>query len=207
MKKRTYVSPMRAAAVAETRASLINAAVRLLSEHSDFTGFSLEAVARKAKVTRLTVYNQFGSRRGLLEAVLDDLAEKGGLGSLPDVLNSSDPAERLDELIEIFCRFWASAPVVGKLNEAVAIDAEFGEAVVERNERRRTILSSLVQELSAGRNIRKQQRQDATDVIFGLTSYSVFKAISSHRSESAACKLLKRTCASALESLLLKPCS
>jgi len=37
-------------------------------------------------VTRLTVYNQFGSRRGLLEAVFDNIARQGGLHEIADAM-------------------------------------------------------------------------------------------------------------------------
>ncbi|WP_404558819.1 TetR/AcrR family transcriptional regulator [Bradyrhizobium niftali] len=52
---------------------------------------SLDAVAKAANVTRLTVYNQFGSRRGLLEAVFDDIARRGRLGRLDDAVDDPDP--------------------------------------------------------------------------------------------------------------------
>jgi AcrR family transcriptional regulator len=62
-------------------------------------------VATAAKVTRLTVYNQFGSRRGLLEAVFDDIARQGRLDRISDAMVKPDPKKRLDQLMEIFCDF------------------------------------------------------------------------------------------------------
>jgi AcrR family transcriptional regulator len=56
--------------------------------------FSLDAIAKAADVTRLTVYNQFGSRRGLLEAVFDDIARRGRLHRLNDAMAESDPSCR-----------------------------------------------------------------------------------------------------------------
>ena len=74
---RPYVSPKRAAAAEKTKAQVIAAAQRLLEEGE--AQMSLEAVAKAAGVTRLTVYKQFGSRRGLLEAVFDDNARRFGI--------------------------------------------------------------------------------------------------------------------------------
>ena len=68
MSRRPYVSAARAEAAAEKRERVIRAAARFLREEDGITAFSLDAVAKAADVTRLTVYNQFGSRRGLLEA-------------------------------------------------------------------------------------------------------------------------------------------
>ena len=53
------------AAAAETRERVIEAASRTLREGESIARFSLDTVAKVAGVTRLTVYNQFGSRRGL----------------------------------------------------------------------------------------------------------------------------------------------
>src|SRR5438128_8280396 len=113
MKKRAYVSSVRSAAAAEKRDRVIDAAAKLLREDASIAGFSLDTVARAAGVTRLTVYNQFGSRRGLLEAVFDDIARKGGLSGIADAMAMADPPAALDRLIEIFCAFWSRDPAIG----------------------------------------------------------------------------------------------
>ena len=78
MSKRLYVSSVREAAAAEKRDRVVEAATRLLRVNVSVASFSLDSVAKAAGVTRLTVYNQFGSRRGLLEAVFDEIARQGG---------------------------------------------------------------------------------------------------------------------------------
>src|ERR1700694_2848655 len=82
MPRRLYVSSVRAAAANEKRNRVLRAAADLLRERSSTISFSLDAVAKAAGVTRLTVYNQFGSRRGLLEAVFDQRARRGGVGRI-----------------------------------------------------------------------------------------------------------------------------
>src|SRR3954449_1617354 len=117
MTKRNYVSSARASAAAETRERIIAAGARLLRKDSSIANFSLDVVAKAAGVTRLTVYNQFGSRRGLLEAVFDDIALKGGLLGIIDAMEMPDPGAALDRLVEIFCSFWDRDPAVGRLHE------------------------------------------------------------------------------------------
>ena len=51
-------------------------------------GLTVDAVARRADVARATVYYQFGSKTGLLEAVRDDLAEAGGMAELARVFTN-----------------------------------------------------------------------------------------------------------------------
>src|SRR3981189_1852315 len=113
MPTRPYMSSVRTAAAAEKRARVIEAAARSLREDASIATFSLDAVAKAAGVTRLTVYHQFGSRRGLLEAVFDDIAERGGLNRIPGALAISNPRAALDRLVEIFCAFWNRDPAVG----------------------------------------------------------------------------------------------
>src|SRR5712675_3336583 len=165
MSTRPYTSSVRAAAAAAKRDRVIDAAARSLREDASIAAFSLDAVAKAAGVTRLTVYHQFGSRRGLLEAVFDEIARQGGLTAIADAMAMSDPHAALDRLVEIFCAFWNRDPAVGRLHEAMATDPEFAQALIERNERRRKVVKVLVERI-AEKKVSSRARQDAVDMIF-----------------------------------------
>jgi AcrR family transcriptional regulator len=201
MPTRPYVSSVRAAAAADKRERVVDAANRLLREEANIAAFSLDAVAKAAGITRLTVYNQFGSRRGLLEAVFDKRAREGGLGAIPGAMAMSDPRAALDRVIEIFCDFWSSDAAIGRLHDATALDPEFAQAVAERNERRRELIRVLIRRMAASTEERGGQRKDAVDLIFGLTSYAMFKMLQGGRSKNAVCALLKTACAAACAGL------
>jgi AcrR family transcriptional regulator len=198
MSTRSYVSSVRAEAAAEKRDRVIQAAARFLREEESIAAFSLDAVAKAAGVTRLTVYNQFGSRRGLLEAVFDDIARRGRLMRLNDVMAAPDPWKGLDKLIEIFCDFWSSDPAVGRLHDAMATDPEFAQALLARNARRRQSLEELVARI-AGNVAPRSARRDAVDLIFALTSCAMFQMLASERSAKAVCRLLKGAARAAIE--------
>ncbi|SRR5579883_682838 len=195
MPPRSYASPARHAAAAQTKARLVAAATRLLRK-APRAGVSLEAVAKAAGVSRLTVYNQFGSRRGLFEAVFDERAKAGGLLRLAGAVNDPDPRAGLDRVIEIFCDFWSFDPSVGRLHRIA--DPEFAEAVAARNERRRKAIAALVQRMSpepAGENATR----DLVDLLFALTSYAMFNLLLVNgRSAAEAKTLIKGICAAAL---------
>jgi AcrR family transcriptional regulator len=201
MRRRVYVSSVRAAAAAAKRQRVIEAAAKSLREDASVASFSLDAVAKVAGVTRLTVYNQFGSRRALLEAVFDDIARRGGLAGIANAMAIPDPQVALDRLIEIFCAFWNDDPAVGRLHDAMATDPEFAPALIERNERRRKALSALV-ERTAGKISPRRARQDAVDMMFALTSYAMFAMLSRDRSTAEVCGLVKSACRSALGPLM-----
>jgi AcrR family transcriptional regulator len=154
-------------------------------------------VAKAAGVTRLTVYHQFGSRRGLLEAVFDEIAEQGGLAQIPEAMAMSDPRAALDRLVEIFCAFWSSDQAVGRLHEAMATDPEFAQALIERNERRRKTVAGLLGRL-VGKTASSRARQDGIDMIFALTSFPMFAMLSRDRAADDLCKLIRSACRGAL---------
>jgi len=169
------------------RAQVLAAAGRLLGEPGGLAGFSLEAVAKAAGVTRLTVYNQFGSRRGLLEAVLDARAEAGGLARIPQAMAQADPLSGLDQLVEIFCDFWSQDTAAARLQSVGAFDPEFGEAVAARNARRRTAIATLLRRITGA-----EPSADAVDMIFGLTSQAMHQALSEGRTPQALTDLVRR---------------
>ena len=188
---RKYESPQRDAAAAETRARLIEAAGRLLSERGGKSA-SLDAVAKAAGATRLTVYNQFGSRRGLLEAVFDERARGGGLTRIPELMANPDPRAVLHGLIEIFCGFWAFDPAIARLQEEAWLDPEFAQAIAERNERRRKTFRTVVERLTTGLEPSATDLDDATDLLFTLTSQPSFKSLSHHRDQAEVCALIQK---------------
>ena len=200
MKKRAYVSSVRSAAAAEKRDRVIEAAAKLLREDASIARFSLDTVAKAAGVTRLTVYNQFGSRRGLLEAVFDDIARQGGLHEIADAMAIPDPLKALDRVVEIFCGFWAGDAAIGRLHEAMATDPEFAEALLERNERRRKLVGMLVGRVAA-QTASRRAREDAVDMIFALTSYPMFAMLNRGRPTSEVCHLAQTACRAAVSPL------
>ena len=180
MKTRSYVSHARAAAVADTRDKVVRAAIAFLRT-KNIASFSLDAVAKSAGVSRLTVYNQFGSRRGLLEAVFDDMARAGSLSRIPNAMSMEDPGKALDALIDVFCDFWSDSEAVGRLHDAVGLDPEFGEAVAARNERRRGALTRIVDRMNLSGSA--SARRDAVDLIFTLTSYPTYRSLALTKSD------------------------
>ena len=181
-KRKPYRSEVREAAAVETRARIVDAARTLLGGGKGVPAFSLEAVAREAGVTRLTVYNAFESKGGLLEAVFDDMARQGGLFELPSLFAEPDTDKALTRLVSVFCRFWAShRKVLPKFSAVAKLDDEIAQSLRQRSERRRQLLTVLT-----GRIAPDQDQTDLVDVLFALTGFEMFDALSvGRRSDSA----------------------
>ncbi len=55
----------------------------------------------------MTVYNQFGSKAGLLEAIFDWVAERGNVRRLGDAASDPDPRAGLSRYIRACCALWS----------------------------------------------------------------------------------------------------
>jgi AcrR family transcriptional regulator len=73
----------------ERREQLLDAAKSIVDERG-FHAVSIEAVARRAGITRPVVYGHFGDLDGLLEALVERESERA-LGSLAEILPPVDP--------------------------------------------------------------------------------------------------------------------
>lgn len=190
MSPRPYRSSRRRLAAERTRARLLKAASATLAAREVI---SLDAVAKRAGVTRLTVYNQFGSRRALLEAVFNNMAERGGLHRIGEAMTNPDPQAALQQIVAIFCDFWSvHRGALWRLHAASATDPEFEESLRARNERRRHLLSVLVDRMMKGRRKRLEVVTELVDVLFALTSVAFFSEFrAGGHNTKAACRLIQ----------------
>jgi AcrR family transcriptional regulator len=178
MSPRPYRLGQRQAAIDETRARVIGAARELLV--CDKPGrFSIEAVAQRADVARATVYYQFRSKLGLLEALFDSVAAAGGMAGLADAFGRSEPLAALDEYIAVFGRFWGSdRRLHRRLHGLAAVDPDLGAALQARAEWRRRGAATLVSRLTDQQGSPPAELQpDVIDMLFTLTSFDTFDTL------------------------------
>ena len=155
-------------------------ATRKLLLGRNFSEFTMEAVARAAGVTRLTVYHQFESRAGLLEALYNFIAQRGSMQNLAEIFRrGSDPLQTLHEFIRVFAGFWNSdRTVIRRLHALGAIDAEIGKGLLERNERRRNGLRVILERYGrVYRMFKPVQEPIAIDTLHMLTSFETYDAL------------------------------
>lgn len=189
MSPRPYRLGQRQATVEQTRGRILSATRELLMENDGFTRFSIDLVARKADVARMTVYHQFGSKIGLLEALCDFLAANGNIEQLVSVFRLSDPFEGLERLVAIFGQFYETDRLVTRrLRALAALDAEFEQVIRARDERRRHALTVLMQRINLRRAFpRPETITETVTVLQALTSFESFDAMAGleHSMEAA----------------------
>jgi AcrR family transcriptional regulator len=192
MSPRPYRLGQRQAAIDETRARVLAAARELLVS-ADPARFSIDAVAQQADVARATVYYQFRSKAGLLEALFDHLAARGELVRMGELFAEKDPVVALDAFVALFGRFWTSNRRAHRRLRAAAIhDQELSAAIDSRNERRRRGLTELTRRLGAIATP-PLPAAELVNVLFVLLSFETFDALAGDgRSPSDVTPVLQR---------------
>jgi len=171
--RRVYRLGRRQAAVDETTSSILAAARGLVAERPA-SQISVGAVARRAGVSRITVYNRFGSRAALLEALAPPRAQAATA--------AADPREALRRHIQLACTTWAANPTLYRhLAQHGSDDREPDRALAES--------LAAADALRPGCSIK-----EAEDVIGALTSFAVFDRLhkDGRRPVTAVAEILAR---------------
>ena len=175
MPVRAYRLGRRQPSVERTRASILAAARGLLASATGGT-LSVGAVAREAGVSRLTVYNRFGSRAGLLDA----------LAPRPEPVPADpagDPTDLLRQRISRACSSWSADPA---LYRHLPIRDRHGELEWDR---------MLAERLADADRLRPGcSIKEARDVIGVLTAFETFDRLQQdgRRTAGAVADILMR---------------
>ena len=166
---RSYRLGKRQPAVAATAHSILTAAGELVREGGTL---SVAAVARKAGVARITVYNRFGSREALLQALAPRARQVEA--------RQHSGRDALRRHLELVCERWAADPGLYR-----------HLAEIESGEDARLLAEKLAADdaLRPGCSIR-----EAEDVIATLSSFAVFDRLhrDGRRSAPAVADVLMR---------------
>ena len=176
---RPYRLGQRQAATEQTRARILTTARDILVSPDGYAHFSMEAVARQAEVARMTVYHQFSSKIGLLEALCDTLAFSGGMEQLATAFRQPDPLDALNQFLLVFGRFWeADRLVMRRLRALAALDPDFEHVIRARDARRRQGLSVISQRLVEQQVLPPGTAHDEIiDMLFTLSSFETFDTL------------------------------
>ena len=143
-----YHSPLRARQAAETRRSVIDAALLLFREHG-WTATTLPMIARAAGVSVDTIYSTFGTKSALLLAVVevaivgDD--EEAPMAERPDfaAFAQGRRPERLRTGVRYTMDVYErSVPVLDTLREAAASDEAARARLAQYDQDRRDLIAA-----------------------------------------------------------------
>lgn len=189
VKRRRYISTLRAEQAAATRTRILDSA-RALFVELGYPATTLSQVASAAGVAADTVLHIFGSKKGLLAAVLD--VTIGGDEDDVAVLDRDLPQAMRRETdqrrqLAMFARGIADQldrirPIDEILRSAAAVDAEARALRDDLQLRqRREAMTQVVIWIFANGNLKNQMNvKEATDIVWTLTSPEVHRLLREH---------------------------
>ena len=162
--------------VEETRQRIVDAARQLFGAEG-FHGVGLEEVAERAGVGRKTIYYQFGSKLGLLEALVANVSERGGVSEfVGEALADDDVARAVRRFVAGSCSVWErDAPVCRALLTLAASDTDARTVIDRVNDERLQDLHRLAgRARRAGRLREGWTAVRAADALWLLTSFESY---------------------------------
>jgi AcrR family transcriptional regulator len=181
--RRPYHSPARRRQAEQTRARIL-AAARDLFRSAGYAGTTLEAIASSAEVSAKTVEAAFGSKRGVLAALVDPLASAGPPRELVDQIRAArDPRHRLRLVAELTRRAYeASVPEFELMRGAAAVAPEVAAVARQVESRRHANQTRLADYLDEHGVLRDGLApEEATDIAWALTGYDLYRALIGER--------------------------
>ena len=176
MTPRPYQKGERKHLVDAGREKIIAAASEVLNL-DDLSAFSLDAVARRAGVTRMTVYNHFGSKGVLLGEVFDLLVERDAFSGMPALFEATDLGTALDGLVAILGRFYHdNRQLMLKMVGVAGLDADLDKVLLEKNQRRRRGIEAILNKFGAPKQP-AVERSELVNTLDVLLSFHTFNSL------------------------------
>jgi len=175
--RRRYRSPLRERQAKDTR-TLIVEATRRLFRSVGYQGTSLEAIASEAGVSPKTVEARFGSKRGLIAALVDPHAtENRNSTTLAIIRGSPSPKRRLAAVAKLSRQTYETwSPEFELLTGARVPVPELAAIAEQIGKRRRGNQSYLIAFLvSSGTLKRGLDAKAAADELWALTGYEMYR--------------------------------
>lgn len=173
---------------ARTRVRILDAA-RLLLEERGYHGVGLESLAAAAGVSRQSIYVHFGSKANLLLALVAHVDEQAGLPELGSAVERAPSAvEALHRFIDLVATLTPRVYRTAAVLDAARRDApEADVAWTDRMARRRVRCAHIVSRLAdEGRLAHGWSREDASDLLWAMTSVRVWEDLVVRRAWSTA---------------------
>lgn len=172
-RRRTYNLRKRARASEETRLRILEAARALLSS-AGYPNVTLDQIAAKAAISRQTVYVQFGSKRGVLQALAEHIElESYGRDMLEGVRDLHNPVGTIrDGIYDQIAFFERNADLLRNFYAQAAHDPDFRAVWQDRLQRRWDAIHIVVQKIAEQGGLAEGWGlEEATDWLWSITNF------------------------------------
>jgi AcrR family transcriptional regulator len=177
--KRPYHSRLRQRQAEETHQRILAAARELLTSRG-YANTTLQMIAEAADVSPKTVSAVFGSKHGILAELVNPSAFDAPVQHLLDQLRASqEPLQRVELVVLITRQVYESlASQLELLRTAGVVAPELADLARQVELRRRHNQTYLITDLQEQGVLRNGlSSEEATDVLWTLTSYEVYRML------------------------------
>lgn len=197
-----YAQSRRARQTEARRTAILDAAEALLVARPA-AETSVDEIAERADVARATVFTQFGSKGGLLAALVERMSESAGTAHLVEAMNTLDPIAALDAVVEVGTRLWADKqPLYTALVAAAQVDRSVAATLEAKDADRCEAIGHLVARLAANGRLAAGVTEDDAARIFGLlTSFGTYEQLAAGDGPPRVAPLLRRLMAAVVPAL------
>jgi AcrR family transcriptional regulator len=175
MDKRPYHSPLRREQALATRQRILDAALGLFGAQG-YGMTSIAAVAREAGVVPETIYATFGSKRGIIDGLVERAAPPQVLAELDGAWNAraGDPWGQLEVVATFSTRFWSRNDALAMVFRRGTGDADIGDEWARRQGDRRAYFRHLLSAWPTSAFRAGVDLERAVDILWGLNTDEVF---------------------------------
>lgn len=171
-----------------TRRAILDATRELLDQPGAAT-VGMERIAAEAGFSRQAIYRHFGSRAGLLKAVLADIDERAGAATAVErILDAGDPAAVLDALVAWWAEYVADfAGIARSVYAGRGADPDLAVAWEDRMEALMDVCRLVAGCCADAGQLRDElSRSAAAEVLWGLLSIPLWDQLTVDRGWSHA---------------------
>jgi AcrR family transcriptional regulator len=159
----------------ETVERVLGAAERLIGEGA-FHAATMEELAAAAGVSRATVFNRFGSKLGVLQALFSRGMEGPEMAAIQEALALQDPVAALEAAVAASCAIWeAYGPVHLHLQSVAVLEPAAAALIDHQRNQQRADIRALIHRLAKTDKLRPGlSPARATATLHLLTSLESF---------------------------------
>lgn len=187
VKRRSYHSEKRQQQAGETRQAMIDAARRLFAEVG-YQATTIDAIAEEAGVSSPTVYAVFGSKRGLMLAISDDMDVRADFAAVErEVAAARTAHDQLRLLVAGQVNFFSkNADFLQPLREAGRTDESLGLLWTEGHKRHHAAYVRMARQWAEMNALRPGlDQKEAADTMSALTWIDLYWYLTDHCGWSA----------------------
>jgi AcrR family transcriptional regulator len=154
---------------------VLDASEQLIREDAFHTA-TMDELAAATGVSRATIFNRFGSKLGVLQALFDRCLESREMVAIREAFAVEDPVVALDAMVDTSCAMWEEHGFIVEQLQAIAIlEPDASATLKAQGDDQRAAIQDLTRRLARADRLRPRLGEArATATLHMLTSLECF---------------------------------